>query len=63
VPPALKAQLADGGRLVMPVGEPHHQQLIKITRLGEGGCERLCHDAEAIPPRRYDAWLWCWSGC
>jgi protein-L-isoaspartate(D-aspartate) O-methyltransferase len=33
IPPALQAQLAPGGRLVMPVGEtPHSQQLIRLVR-------------------------------
>ena len=36
VPPALKAQLAIGGRLVIPVGrEPRHQTLVKLTRRSE----------------------------
>lgn len=36
VPPALKDQLAVGGRLVMPVGDdPRLQHLIKLTRTGE----------------------------
>jgi protein-L-isoaspartate(D-aspartate) O-methyltransferase len=36
VPEVLRRQLAIGGRLVMPVGEPHSiQKLIKITRLGD----------------------------
>jgi protein-L-isoaspartate(D-aspartate) O-methyltransferase len=33
-PPALKAQLAIGGRLVMPVGD-FYQELIALTRTGE----------------------------
>lgn len=36
VPAALKAQLAVGGRLVMPVGERDgHQELLRLTRTGE----------------------------
>jgi protein-L-isoaspartate(D-aspartate) O-methyltransferase len=36
VPDVLKAQLAIGGRLVMPVGESlHHQQLVRVTRIDE----------------------------
>ncbi|MHC4197686.1 MAG: protein-L-isoaspartate O-methyltransferase family protein, partial [Planctomycetota bacterium] len=34
VPPALVSQLADGGRLVIPVGVPEHQVLYRITRRG-----------------------------
>jgi protein-L-isoaspartate(D-aspartate) O-methyltransferase len=37
VPEALKRQLAIGGRLVMPIGEPHAtQSLVKVVRTGEG---------------------------
>jgi protein-L-isoaspartate(D-aspartate) O-methyltransferase len=36
VPEVLKRQLAIGGRLVLPVGEPHSvQQLLKLVRKGE----------------------------
>ncbi|WP_248295134.1 protein-L-isoaspartate(D-aspartate) O-methyltransferase [Paraburkholderia sp. UYCP14C] len=36
VPQALRAQLAIGGRLVIPVGSSrHHQRLVKIVRRGE----------------------------
>ena len=35
VPPALVTQLADGGRLVIPVGYPEHQILYRITRRGD----------------------------
>ena len=34
IPPALVTQLADGGRLVIPVGYPEHQILHRITRSG-----------------------------
>jgi protein-L-isoaspartate(D-aspartate) O-methyltransferase len=38
VPEALRAQLAPGGRLVMPVGSEHFaQRLVKVTRTAEGG--------------------------
>ncbi len=32
IPPPLRAQLADGGRLVMPVGGPEGQRLVIVTR-------------------------------
>jgi protein-L-isoaspartate(D-aspartate) O-methyltransferase len=42
VPEALKAQLAEGGRLVLPVGGEHQvQRLLRLTRTG-GGFEQ--HD-------------------
>ena len=34
VPPALVEQLAEGGRLVAPVGDREIQQLVKLTRKG-----------------------------
>ncbi|MDA8164185.1 MAG: protein-L-isoaspartate(D-aspartate) O-methyltransferase [Desulfobacteraceae bacterium] len=33
-PPALPAQLAEAGRLVIPVGPPFYQRLLKITKTG-----------------------------
>jgi len=45
VPTALQSQLADGGRLVLPVGHRHYQELVRVTRKGNrfhrhrfGGC-------------------------
>ena len=35
VPEALRAQLADGGRLVIPVGTSHYQELLIVTRTGD----------------------------
>ena len=35
VPPSLRNQLADGGRLVIPVGGRHEQQLLVIQRRGD----------------------------
>lgn len=34
IPDAYQAQLADGGRLIMPVGPPSHQQMIRLARRG-----------------------------
>lgn len=36
VPPELLEQLADGGRLVMPLGDEQRQQLVLFTRTSEG---------------------------
>ena len=41
VPPSLKAQLAAGGRLVMPVGDSGHQRLVKLTRREPDRFDRL----------------------
>ena len=35
IPDAYQAQLADGGRLIMPVGPPSHQQMIRLARRGD----------------------------
>jgi protein-L-isoaspartate(D-aspartate) O-methyltransferase len=35
LPPAYEEQLADGGRLIIPVGPSAAQQMIRVTRLGE----------------------------
>jgi protein-L-isoaspartate(D-aspartate) O-methyltransferase len=35
VPGALLTQLAEHGRLVMPVGDRHEQRLLRVTRIGE----------------------------
>jgi protein-L-isoaspartate(D-aspartate) O-methyltransferase len=48
VPSALKAQLAIGGRLVIPVGDSSHQQiLVRVTREGDDDyrTEQLAHVA------------------
>ncbi len=45
VPPPLIDQLAPGGRLVMPIGDPHAaQELVKVTKRPDGTTseERLC---------------------
>jgi len=40
VPPALIGQLANGGRLVAPVGSPSNQQLIEVLKSREGRVHR-----------------------
>lgn len=46
VPAALKAQLATGGRLVMPVGDDNRQHLRKIIRRSENRYEEM--DLQAV---------------
>jgi protein-L-isoaspartate(D-aspartate) O-methyltransferase len=48
VPPALRNQLAVGGRLVIPVGPtPREQRLVRVTRVGEDQYE----EEELLPVR------------
>ena len=35
IPVLLLAQLADGGRMVIPIGDPSHQDLVRIVRRGD----------------------------
>lgn len=58
VPQALLAQLAPGGRLVMPVGSSLHlQQLVRVTCVGPGDyrTESLC-DVAFVPLIGAQAW-------
>jgi protein-L-isoaspartate(D-aspartate) O-methyltransferase len=58
VPPALRAQLAPGGRLVMPVGGSRHwQDLVRVTRLGaeDFRTESLC-DVSFVPLLGQQGW-------
>src|SRR5437764_308562 len=51
VPPALKKQLAIGGRLVIPVGEEErHQSLIKLTRKSDAEFDEVNLGAVAFVP-------------
>lgn len=49
VPDALRAQLADGGCLVIPVGSSMHQDLLAIRRLGDRFEERVCEGCVFVP--------------
>ena len=51
VPAALLAQLAPGGRLVIPVGPPGHQELVRYTR-SDAGCVRELLDHVSFVPFR-----------
>lgn len=51
VPPAWIAQLAPGGRLVMPVGPgPEHQRLIRLTRDSDTTCHEETLDLVRFVP-------------
>ncbi len=56
VPEALKEQLVDGGRLVIPVGGPYGQALVKLTRSGDEFKERKICDCAFVPLVGKDGW-------
>jgi len=49
VPAALRTQLADGGRLVVPVGSRDRQELLLVVRRGDGFEERRCGPCIFVP--------------
>lgn len=49
VPPELIAQLADGGRLVIPVGGDAEQQLVVIDRIGEEVVSAVIEPVRFVP--------------
>ncbi len=50
IPEELKSQLAEGGRLVLPVGrEAESQKLIVVDRCGDKFTEKVVHDVRFVP--------------
>jgi protein-L-isoaspartate(D-aspartate) O-methyltransferase len=49
VPQPLLEQLADGGRLLMPVGPPEAQEIVRVTRRGPGLAEERIATASFVP--------------
>jgi len=56
VPESLKAQLADGGRLVIPIGSYAHQELTVIVRRGDAFVESLHDSCVFVPLVGLQAW-------
>lgn len=57
VPPSLRSQLADGGRLVMPVGRSvRDQQLVRIRRDGERFSEERLEPVRFVPLVGAEGW-------
>lgn len=49
IPQPLKDQLAEGGRLVIPVGEMHSQELFQVKRIGGQFLERGVNFCRFVP--------------
>ncbi|MCJ7420644.1 protein-L-isoaspartate(D-aspartate) O-methyltransferase [Sphingomicrobium astaxanthinifaciens] len=50
IPPALVAQLGEGGRMIVPVGSPaQHQELVLVRRIGERISQRALCAVRFVP--------------
>lgn len=56
VPQALLDQVKDGGRIVIPVGPRDHQELLVVTRRGEGIARRSLGGCRFVPLIGSQAW-------
>jgi protein-L-isoaspartate(D-aspartate) O-methyltransferase len=56
VPKPLLAQLADGGRLILPVGEAEHQELQLIERHGDALLTKRLEGCRFVPLVGYHGW-------
>lgn len=55
-PPALLAQLREGGRLVIPLGPPHEQRLARITKTADGAEVRWLGACRFVPLLGAEGW-------
>ena len=49
VPPPLVEQLAEGGRLVIPVGQTDQQELLQVRKSGDETTSRMLHYCRFVP--------------
>jgi protein-L-isoaspartate(D-aspartate) O-methyltransferase len=56
IPSALKSQLKEGGRLVIPVGGKFGQALVKVTRSGDDFIEKKICDCAFVPLIGEEGW-------
>jgi len=56
VPKPLLAQLADGGRMILPVGDTEHQELQLIERRGDAFPAKMLEGCRFVPLLGYHGW-------
>lgn len=56
IPSALKHQLAEGGRLIIPVGDENKQAMYRIIRQGDDFVEEVYNDFKFVPLIGKDGW-------
>ena len=56
LPPPLLAQMAVGGRMVIPVGTSKDQELVKVLRTDEGPTVRMLGPCRFVPLIGKDSW-------
>jgi protein-L-isoaspartate(D-aspartate) O-methyltransferase len=56
VPKPLLAQLAEGGRMILPVGDAEHQELQLIEKRGETLSTRILEGCRFVPLVGYYGW-------
>ncbi len=61
VPPALVEQLAEGGRMVIPVGGPTEQELIELRKQGGRTAQRTLHYCRFVPLVGREGWSGRWG--
>jgi protein-L-isoaspartate(D-aspartate) O-methyltransferase len=59
VPEPLKAQLADGGRLVIPVGSEGFQRVVLVGRCGAEFTHQEGEGCVFVPLIGQHGWPWC----
>jgi protein-L-isoaspartate(D-aspartate) O-methyltransferase len=56
VPAPLLAQLAEGGRMILPVGDPEHQELQLIEKQGTAFLKSTLEGCRFVPLVGYHGW-------
>ncbi len=56
VPKPLLAQLAEGGRMILPVGDAEHQELRLIEKRGDAFPAKMLEGCRFVPLVGYHGW-------